>query len=75
MATPSEVQAKLQAGISDAAVEVEDLTGQSNHYSVRVVSKAFEGKSLIEQHQMIYKALGEEIKEEIHALSIQTSIP
>jgi len=75
MATPNEVQAKLLAGIPQSDVQVEDLTGQQNHYSVQVKSSAFSGKSLIEQHQMIYAALGEAMKEEIHALSIQTSLP
>jgi len=75
MATPSEVQAKLLAGIPGSEAQVEDLTGQQNHYSVHVTSSAFADKSLIEQHQMIYAALGDAMKEEIHALSIQTSLP
>ncbi|MDT8447046.1 MAG: BolA family protein [bacterium] len=75
MASPSEVKSKLESNIDGATAEVEDLTGQENHYSVRVTSAAFSGKSMIEQHQMVYAALGAEMKEEIHALTIATVTP
>lgn len=75
MAKPAEVKQQIESQIEGATAEVEDLTGQENHYSVSVTSAAFEGKTLIEQHQMIYTALGEKMKDEIHALTIQTATP
>lgn len=73
MPSNNEVQSRIQAGIPDSEVTVEDLNGNGDHFSVAVKAASFAGKSLIEQHQMIYAALGEAMKEEIHALSIQTS--
>ena len=75
MATHSEVKAKIEAALPGALVEVEDLTGKMDHFSVKVGSSAFEGKTLVEQHQMIYQALGMGTREEIHALAIQTYKP
>ncbi len=73
------LRSKLQAKI----VQVEDESylhkGHAGamkgggHYRVRVVSPLFEGKSLVEQHQLVYQALKEEMKGEIHALALQTS--
>jgi len=74
MPSSNEVQSRIQAGITGSEAAVEDLNGNGDHFSVAVKAAAFEGKSLIEQHQMIYAALGDAMKEEIHALSIQTSI-
>ena len=59
--------------IPDANVVVEDLAGDQKHFGVDVISSKFKGKSIIEQHQMIYKALGDALKEKIHALRIKTT--
>jgi len=72
---PEELKSLIEAGIPDARVAVRDLTGTRDHYRVEVVSAAFEGKSLVEQHQMVYKAVGDELGNAVHALSIQTSTP
>lgn len=69
------VRARLLAAFPGAEVELEDLTGTQDHYSARVVSELFEGKSLIEQHQLVYAALGEAMHGPIHALSLRTSAP
>lgn len=73
--SPDEVKAKIQAALPGAEVEVQDLTGTQDHYQVTVKAEAFRGKSLVEQHQMIYAALKEEMKGAIHALALKTSAP
>jgi len=62
----------IQTGIIDSKEEVIDTTGTNDHFSVVVISDSFEGLSLIEQHQMIYKAVGAYMTNEIHALEIKT---
>jgi stress-induced morphogen len=73
--TPEEVTAKIQEALPGAEVKVVDLTGTQDHYEVQVTSEKFEGLSLIQQHQLIYKALAEEMKGPIHALTLKTSTP
>lgn len=72
---PEEVAARIERAIPGAKVEVTDLTGTRDHYKVRVVSEAFEGLRLIQQHRMIKDALKEELKGPIHALTIETDTP
>ena len=67
-----QVQSLIQKGIKGSKVEVIDTTGTSDHFSVIVVSDSFEGLSLIEQHQMVYKSVGNYMTNEIHALEIKT---
>ena len=59
----------------DAKVLIEDLRGDGDHYSAMVVSSAFQGKSRVQQHQMVYEALGGRMGGELHALALQTSTP
>ena len=62
--------------LPDAQVKVEDLNGGGDHLHVDVVSSAFSGLSRVQQHQMIYKALDQELASEaIHALALKTSTP
>ncbi len=75
MIEPSEVETKLRAAFPDGEIELEDLTGTKDHYQARVVSTAFSGKSPVEQHQMVYAALHEEMKGPIHALALKTYTP
>jgi stress-induced morphogen len=70
-----DLEAIIREGIPDAQVNVEDLAGDGEHYAVYVVSKAFEGKSRVQQHQMVYQALQGRMGEELHALAVQTSTP
>ncbi len=72
--TPEEVAALVRHGIPDAEVIVELYSGD-DHFEVRVVADAFRGKSRVAQHQMVYAALGENMKEAIHALALKTSTP
>jgi stress-induced morphogen len=75
MIEPEAVRARLSAAFPDAEVELVDLTGTQDHYQARVVSSAFEGKSLVQQHQLVYAALGEAMHGPIHALALQTYTP
>lgn len=73
--TPAEVEAKIKAAMPDAAVEVVDLTGTQDHYQVKVTSTAFAGLRRVQQHQLVYQALAEEMKGPIHALALETKVP
>ena len=76
MVEPSELQARISAGIADAThVEVEDLTGTKDHYRATVVAQSFDGKSRVEQHQMVYRAIGEWMAGPVHALALATFTP
>ena len=75
MLKSEEVTRMLRALFSDADLELTDLTGTQDHYQLRIVSSAFLGKSLIEQHQLVYGALGSAMSGDIHALAITTYTP
>jgi stress-induced morphogen len=62
----------LASAFPDARVEVSDLTGTSDHFQATVVTPAFRGKTRIEQHKMVYAALGELMVHDIHALALTT---
>ncbi|MDQ6969380.1 MAG: BolA family protein [Mariprofundus sp.] len=64
----------IRQGIPDADVQVNVYSGD-DHFEVQVVAASFAGKSRIKQHQMVYAALGEQMKQAIHALALKTSIP
>jgi stress-induced morphogen len=59
----------------DAQIELKDLVGDSDHFSVSITSKAFLGKTRIEQHKMVYEALQGHMGTTLHALSLKTQIP
>ena len=70
-----EIRARIAAALPDAQVEVRDTTGGGDHFAAKVVSAAFVGRGLVERHQMVYAALGELLRQEIHALSLSTRAP
>lgn len=72
MPTPDAVRSRLLTAFPDARVEVEDLTGTEDHLKALVVTQAFQGKTRVEQHQMVYAALGEWMAGPIHALALTT---
>lgn len=65
----------IKAGLPDAEVRIEDLVGDGDHYSATVISTAFAGKSRVQQHQMVYAALGGRMGGELHALKLTTMAP
>jgi stress-induced morphogen len=75
MPSPEELRERILASFPDASVEVSDLTGTRDHFQARVVAPAFTGKSRVEQHKMVYAALGELMSGPIHALALSTRAP
>jgi acid stress-induced BolA-like protein IbaG/YrbA len=69
---PKKVKELIKSGMSTQNVEVE---GDGSHFEAVIVSDEFEGKSLIQRHQVVYKALGDAMKEDIHALYMKTYTP
>lgn len=72
---PAELEELIRQSLPGAQVLVTDLTGTRDHYRVEVISDAFAGKSLVQQHQMIYRAVGDHMTQAVHALQIRTQIP
>ena len=75
MLSTEDVQQLIEKGIPDATCQVQDLTGTSDHFAIRVSCKAFAGKSRIEQHKMVHQALGEHLTTTIHAVDIKIHVP
>ncbi len=69
---PEEIKALIESAMLGSIASVE---GDGTHFEAVIVSSEFEGKVLLEQHQMIYSTLGEAMKELIHALSLKTYTP
>lgn len=68
-----EIERLIKARFPDAEVSIRDLAGDGDHYAAHVVSSAFVGKSRVQQHQMVYEALGGRMGGELHALALTTS--
>lgn len=72
MVAPEDVKRYIAEKLDCQHLEV---SGDGQHFEAIVVSEAFRGKSRVQQHQLVYRALGERMREEIHALSMQTLTP
>jgi len=68
----SEIEAYIRAAFPDAEIEMKDLAGDDNHWSATIKSSAFNGKSRVAQHQMVYAALKGNMGGVLHALQLQT---
>ena len=65
----------IRTAMPDAQVAIVDRTGTRDHFNLSVTSNAFAGKTLIEQHQMVYAALGEALKDgRVHAVELKTNL-
>ncbi|MGO8995533.1 MAG: BolA family protein [Polyangiaceae bacterium] len=73
--TADELRARILTALPGARVEITDLTGTSDHYEALVVAPQFAGRSRIEQHKLVYGALGAAVGNEIHALALKTLTP
>lgn len=74
--TPAQLQARIASLAPGTQVEVVDMTGTQDHYQALVVSSAFEGKMMIEQHRMVFKTVQAEVDSgEVHALTLKTYTP
>ena len=67
-----EIKSLIKKAIPDAEIIIEDLAGDNNHYSATIKSKVFSGKSRIDQHKLVYRALGKKMGNELHALALNT---
>ena len=72
MITPDSIRQSIIAGLECRHVEV---SGDGHHWEAVIVSEAFRGRNKVQQHQLVYKALGDRMREEIHALSMKTLTP
>ena len=76
MAMPaSEIEELIRAGLPGAEVTITDLAGDGDHYAAHVVSASFAGKSRVQQHKMVYEALGGRMGGALHALQLTTAVP
>jgi len=74
--SPDEIKSTLDKALPGSTVDIRDLTGGGDHFQVIIVTAQFEGKGLVDQHQMVYGALREALgNERIHALSLKTYTP
>jgi len=67
-----EIEKLIKESIPDAQIEIKDLVGDENHYAATIKSKVFNGKSKIDQHKLVYKALKGKMGNELHALALTT---
>lgn len=75
MITANEIETKLRAAFPDGLIRVIDTTGTFDHFDAVVVSSRLDGLTRVAQHQAVYAALGEDMRERIHALALKTFTP
>lgn len=72
MVTPEQLKEWIESGFNNAQVTVE---GDGHHFEAVIIANEFDGKSRIQCHQLVYAALGDKMKSEVHALSMKTQTP
>jgi stress-induced morphogen len=75
MFSADRIQAILERVLPDCTAVVVDDVNDGEHFTAKVVSSAFVGKTRVQQHQLVYGALGDLMKRDIHALALQTFTP
>jgi stress-induced morphogen len=70
-----DILSMIKAALPDAEIELVDTVGDQNHWKARIVSKAFAGKTRVQQHQIVYAALKGYMGGELHALALETRAP
>ncbi len=73
--TLESLKSLLENAFPEAEIRIEDVRGDGNHYAAYIEYSGFAGKSRVQQHQMVYQALGDAMRADLHALQIHTSIP
>jgi len=71
----AEIEKLIREALPDAEVTITDLAGDGDHYAARIVSAAFTGKTRVQQHKLVYEALGGRMGGELHALQLTTAVP
>ena len=69
----AEIERLIREAMPDAQVRIEDLRGDGDHFAAYVTSQSFQGKTRVQQHQLVYQALRGAMGEQLHALALQTS--
>ena len=72
LVNPTDVKTFIEQGLDCDLIEVK---GDGHHFEAIIVSQLFRGKTMVQQHQLVYKALGDRMREEVHALSMKTFTP
>ena len=75
MFSAERIKSIIEEALPECTALVVDDVNDGQHFSARVVSSAFVGKSLVQQHQLIYRALGDHMRSDIHALALKTFTP
>lgn len=71
----TEIEGMILAALPDATVEMTDLAGDGDHWAARVTSARFAGMSRVQQHKLVYNALGGNMGGVLHALQLTTAVP
>lgn len=71
----NEIERRIKAALPDAEIEIRDLAGDGDHWAATVISETFRGKTRVQQHQLVYAAVGGDMGGALHALALQTSAP
>jgi stress-induced morphogen len=71
----SQIEQRIKDAFPDAKIVMIDLAGDGDHWAARVTSEAFRGKSRIQQHKLVYAAIGDQLGGDLHALALQTFMP
>ena len=71
----ADIEKLIREALPDASVKIDDLRGDGDHYACHVTSALFQGKSRVQQHQMVYAALKGRMGGELHAMALQTALP
>ena len=71
----AEIEAAIAEALPGATVELTDLAGDDDHWAVKVTAPQFAGKNRVQQHKMVYAALGGRMGGELHALQVSTVVP
>ena len=69
----AEIERLIKDALPDATIRIDDLMGDKDHYAAYVESASFQGKTHIQQHQMVYQALQGRVGQQLHALALHTS--
>lgn len=69
----SQLRSIIKSAFPEAQIEITDLVGDQDHYSVKIIDKSFAGKSRIEQHKMVNRALGNDLGTTLHAMQLKTA--
>ena len=71
----ADIEALIVAALPGATVELQDLAGDNDHWAATVTAPQFAGKNRVQQHKMVYAALGDRMGGELHALQVTTVVP